>query len=113
MVEAVVDSREALREAYCATRNLTEELVRRLSAEDCCAQSMPDASPAKWHLAHTTWFFEKLVLAALPDQRGHMMFDCIIFSIRIITVWGRAIRVRSVVCSLARVFKRFSSGVNM
>ena len=48
---------------YREVRRQTEELARPLSAEDCEVQSMPDASPAKWHLAHTTWFFETFVLA--------------------------------------------------
>ena len=43
-------------------RNQTVNLVKPLSAEDCQLQSMPDASPAKWHLAHLTWFFETFVL---------------------------------------------------
>ena len=58
--------------AYAAVRSATEALVEPLSAEDSAAQSMEDASPAKWHLAHTTWFFETFVLEALP---GHRAFD--------------------------------------
>jgi ergothioneine biosynthesis protein EgtB len=47
---------------YADIREQTERLVEPLSAEDCALQSMPDASPAKWHLGHTTWFFETFVL---------------------------------------------------
>lgn len=47
---------------YRAIRERSLALAAPLSPEDCCVQSMPDASPAKWHLGHTTWFFETLVL---------------------------------------------------
>ena len=49
-------------EAYRAVRNETERRAAPLSAEDQLIQSMPDASPAKWHRAHTTWFFEQFLL---------------------------------------------------
>ena len=57
---------------YRSVRRHTLELVRPLSQEDCCVQSMPDASPAKWHLAHTTWFFETFILERFePDFRPY------------------------------------------
>lgn len=48
--------------SYRTVREQTLALASPLSAEDCCVQSMPDASPTKWHLGHTTWFFETFVL---------------------------------------------------
>ncbi|MBH1958054.1 MAG: ergothioneine biosynthesis protein EgtB [Burkholderiales bacterium] len=54
-------------------RAQTERLIEPLSAEDCQLQSMPDASPAKWHLAHLTWFFETFVLERF--ESGFKPFD--------------------------------------
>ncbi|MDE2149296.1 MAG: ergothioneine biosynthesis protein EgtB [Gammaproteobacteria bacterium] len=54
---------------FAQVRAQTEQLSAGLSAEDCQLQAMPDASPTKWHLAHTTWFFETFVLLRHLDYR--------------------------------------------
>ena len=74
------ETRDGLAAQYRAVRMQTEALARPLSPEDQNVQSMPDASPAKWHLAHTTWFFERLVLSRMPsyevfDPRYDALFN--------------------------------------
>ena len=62
-----------MRSHYQRVRRETEALAAPLSAEDQTVQSMPDASPTKWHRAHTTWFFETFVLQ--PNAPGYRVFD--------------------------------------
>jgi ergothioneine biosynthesis protein EgtB len=59
--------------AFREIRAASEALAALLSAEDCQVQSMPDASPVKWHLAHTSWFFETFLLK--PLLPGYEPFD--------------------------------------
>jgi len=64
------NARAELLETYRSVRRMTESLCEPLETEDYVIQSMPDASPAKWHLAHTSWFFETFVLAkGMPGYR--------------------------------------------
>ena len=58
---------------YDEVRRLTRSLCEPLTAEDMLVQSMPSASPTKWHLAHTTWFFEEFVLG--PFLAGYRPAD--------------------------------------
>jgi hypothetical protein len=54
-------------------RAVTMDIAAPFSEADAVVQSMPDVSPAKWHLAHTTWFFEAMVLA--PNVASYQTFD--------------------------------------
>jgi len=73
----LADTRESnfpvLKERLMETRSLSSELARPLSDEDQVVKAMDDASPTKWHLAHTTWFFEAFVLKRFAP--GYRVFD--------------------------------------
>jgi len=69
-VQAIVPD---LLDRYRSVRRASEGLIRSLTPEDMGAQSMADASPTKWHLAHTTWFFETFLLT--PNLSGYRVFD--------------------------------------
>ncbi|MDO8300011.1 DinB family protein, partial [Lacisediminimonas sp.] len=65
-------SLDQLRAQFPLVRGKSIALAANLSEEDCCVQSMPDASPAKWHLAHVTWFFETFILE--KHEAGYQSF---------------------------------------
>ena len=83
---------------FAAVRARTEALAALLSPEDQTVQSMPDASPAKWHRAHTTWFFETFLL--LPHLPGYSRIRKNSGSCSTLTTKrpGRATRGRSAAC---------------
>jgi hypothetical protein len=78
---AIAPERAAMQERFAQVRAHTLALAAPLSAEDQCVQSMPDASPTKWHLAHTSWFFEAVVLREFApryepfDPRFFVLFN--------------------------------------
>jgi ergothioneine biosynthesis protein EgtB len=67
------DRVERLHKRFHQIRNFTNSLCAGLEPEDCVMQSMPDVSPTKWHLAHTTWFFETFILKKfVPGYRAEI-----------------------------------------
>ncbi|UCG74033.1 MAG: ergothioneine biosynthesis protein EgtB [Chromatiales bacterium] len=62
----------ALEDRYLAIRDQSLALCRTLQPEDCVVQTMPSVSPTKWHLAHTSWFFEQFIL--VPHAPGYQAF---------------------------------------
>jgi ergothioneine biosynthesis protein EgtB len=70
IAEPLGDARAFWRDAFLAVRSETERRAAPLSPEDQVVQSMPDTSPAKWHRAHVTWFFEQFLLRSfVPSYR--------------------------------------------
>ncbi len=67
---AALKTKENLLEQYQAVRRFSDQLCRTLEPEDYVIQTMPEMSPTKWHLAHTSWFFETFILKPrTPDYR--------------------------------------------
>lgn len=63
-------------ERYHHVRRFSQTIAEPLSAEDCAIQSMPDVSPTRWHLAHTTWFFETFLLKSIAGYEAfHPQFE--------------------------------------
>src|SRR5580698_5345451 len=90
--DTIVDSNDATA-AYDAVPLPTEKLCLPLVTEDYVVQSMPDVSPTKWHLAHTTWFFETFLLQ--PHAPGYRPFNphfAYLFNSYYITVGDRHCR---------------------
>src|SRR2546422_1354319 len=73
MAEPTPENRRRLAERYQDIRGFSVSLCEPLVAEDYVIQSMPDVSPTKWHLAHTTWFFETFILKPrIPRYRAEV-----------------------------------------
>jgi len=79
--EALVRNRAIMSDRFATVRHESEALAARLTPEDQSIQSMPDVSPTKWHLAHTTWFFETFILGRFDpayrvfDPAFHYLFN--------------------------------------
>ena len=69
MNRSSTEERQSLLDRYSTVRPISERLCQPLATEVYAVQSMPDASPAKWHLAHTSWFFEQFIL--VPDAPSY------------------------------------------
>ena len=73
IAQPIANAMASLRDRIMEIRSTSLRITQSLSAEDQMLQSMPEASPTKWHLAHTTWFFETFIL--LPHLPNYKAFD--------------------------------------
>jgi ergothioneine biosynthesis protein EgtB len=69
---STLQTETSLAQRYQSVREFTHRIAAPLSPEDCMIQSMPDTSPTRWHMAHTTWFFETFILGSQSD---YQVFD--------------------------------------
>jgi len=70
---SVLPEKEVLNARYLTVRGYSEEICQPLEIEDYVVQPMVDVSPPKWHLGHTTWFFETFIL--IPHLPNYQVFD--------------------------------------
>ena len=92
------DLRSRMLARYAAVRGASHKLAEPLETEDYVIQTMPDVSPTKWHLAHTTWFFEQFLLVdgptADPDYRVFHDRFAYLFNSYYVTVGDRHCRIK-------------------
>ena len=89
----VLISQQTLQDRYSQVRNQSHHLCEPLETEDYVAQPMTDVSPPKWHLAHTTWFFENFIL--VPYDPGYKVYHaeyCFLFNSYYVSVGARWMR---------------------
>ncbi len=86
-------SQESLTQFYKTVREFSHTLAEPLQIEDYVIQSMPDVSPTKWHLAHTSWFFETFVLSkAIPEYKSPNPQYAYLFNSYYVQAGGRHLR---------------------
>ncbi|MCE9599627.1 MAG: ergothioneine biosynthesis protein EgtB [Spirochaetia bacterium] len=92
----IIESRESqamLADRFAAVRRLSESIVESLETEDLTIQAMADVSPPKWHLGHTTWFFDEFVLAPFTRYEPFLSGSSQIFNSYYESVGSRVARV--------------------
>jgi hypothetical protein len=114
LVEEQKGHESALAESYVRIRMQTEALCRPLETEDYVIQSMPDVSPAKWHLGHTTWFFETFLLQKFFSRNSYRDSSSIMKNTAICSIHTMKRSVNAgpapiVVCFPGRPLRKFTS----
>ena len=82
------DEKNKLLNKFNETRKKSIEICKNLEIEDYSVQPHQDISPPKWHLAHTSWFFEQIIILKINKNKNPIIKNIILFSIHIINVKG-------------------------